>query len=95
MRQNDRICHRVPLRSPRDLEAYVLREESHIEGSPRIIVGKQLPGGLLEVWIDELRGDVLPKLKELNSGERAFSIARRAVVACVRLATRYGCFILN
>lgn len=67
MKQNDRICHRVPLRSAKDLEAFSMREENHIEGTPRVIVGKQLPGGLLEVWTDELRGDVLPRLKELNS----------------------------
>ena len=95
MRQNHRICHRVHLRAPKQLDAFALREEAHIEGTPRIIIGKQLPGGVLELWTDELRTDSLHRLRELNSSERAFGAARRVLLACVRLAERYGCFILN
>jgi hypothetical protein len=63
MKQNDRICHKVPVRSSKDLEAFALREESHIEGTPRVIVGKQLGTSLLEVWTDDLRGEPLLRLK--------------------------------
>ena len=79
MKQNDRICHRLPLRAQKDLDAFALRGQAHIEGTPRIILGKQLPGALLEVWTDELKADPLPRLRELNSGERAFAVARRVV----------------
>jgi len=95
MKQNHRICHRVHLHHPKELDAFALREEAHIEGTPRIIIGKQLAGSVLEVWTDELRSDSLHRLRELNSNERAFGAARRVLVACVRLAERYGCFILN
>lgn len=35
------------------------------------------------------------RLKELNSSEKAFSYARCVMLACLRLAPRYGSFIIN
>lgn len=66
MKQNDRICHTLPLRSPQQLDAFLLRAEQHIEGTPRLTLVRQQPA-ILEVWLDELKPDVLPKLRELNS----------------------------
>lgn len=66
MKQNDRICHTLSLRSPQQLEAFLFRAEQHIEGTPRLIIVRQQPT-ILEVSLDELKADVLPKLRELNS----------------------------
>ncbi len=67
MKQNDRICHTLSLRSPQQLEAFLLRAEQHIDGTPRLTLIKQQQPGFVEVWLDDLKPDVLPKLRELNS----------------------------
>jgi hypothetical protein len=67
MKQNDRICHTLSLRSPQQLEAFLLRTEHHIDGTPRLALARQKQPGILEVWLDDLKPDVLPKLRELNS----------------------------
>ena len=40
MKGGDRVCHRVVLKSGKEREMLVRREENYIEGTPKIIVGK-------------------------------------------------------
>lgn len=40
MKGGDRVCHRVVLKSSKEREMLVRREENYIEGTPKIIVGK-------------------------------------------------------
>jgi hypothetical protein len=58
-------------------------------------VGRQLESGHLEIWTEDLRNEPVQRLKELNSDERAHLYARTILLACVRLAPRYGHFIIN
>jgi hypothetical protein len=95
MKQCDRICHKVPLRSLKELDCYARREESHIEGTPKVIVARHLPLGVQELWTDDLRNEPLARLRDLSSNEKAFSYARRLLVSCCKLAHRYGYFIIN
>lgn len=94
MKGGDRICLKVGLKSAKEREAFLRREENYIEGTPKIIVGK-LDNNIQEIWVDDLRRESVLRLKELNSDERAMSYARVIIGACVRLAPRYGFFIIN
>lgn len=49
MRQGDRVCHRVSLKSAKEREIYLKREENYIEHTPKIIVGK-LENNVQEIW---------------------------------------------
>jgi hypothetical protein len=47
------------------------------------------------VWTEEVRGESIVRLKELNSSEKAVEYARSIMGACVELAPVYGYFIIN
>lgn len=40
MKQSDRICHRITLKSEKERELYRKREEKPIQGTPKVILGK-------------------------------------------------------
>jgi hypothetical protein len=42
MKDLDKVCHIIKEISAKDREAYARREENHIVGTPKIIIGKQL-----------------------------------------------------
>lgn len=43
MKQHDRICHRIAIKSEKERELYKKREEKPVEGTPKIILGKAEP----------------------------------------------------
>jgi hypothetical protein len=78
----------------KEREMYLKREENYIENTPKIIVGK-MEANIQEIWSDDLHSEPVARLKELNSNERAYNYARKIIVACTKLAPRYGFFIIN
>jgi hypothetical protein len=58
-------------------------------------VAKQLENNVQEIWIDDLKSESVARLKELNSDERALGYARVIISACLRLASKYGFFMIN
>jgi len=94
MKQHDRICHRIAIKSEKERELYRKREEKPVEGTPKIILGKAEPT-TQEVWTEDLKNEPLGRLKEANSSERAQVYARTIAGACCTLALQYGFFILN
>lgn len=88
------ICHKVQLRSEKEVEIFKRRECNHIPGTPKIAVEKY-EMHVLTVWTQELRKDCLAQLKELNSNQQAFNFAKTITQACLQLVTVYGFFIIN
>lgn len=94
MRRSLKNCQRVQLKSEKEVEFFRKREERYIKGTPKIAVGA-LQNLVLQVWTENLHKECLWQLKELNSGQKAFSYARTIVETCVALVPCYGYFIRN
>lgn len=94
MKQSDKICIKIAIKSEKERDLYRKREEKYIKGTPKIILGKAEPN-MQEIWIDDLRNEQITKLKEYNNTERAHLYAKTIVNACFGMANHYGYFIIN
>ena len=94
MRTNLKICHKVQLKSEKELENFKKREEYHVKGTPKIAIGR-CQNNLLTLWTEDLRRDCLSLLKNHYSSQKAFEWARVIIEACQTLAPIYGFFIIN
>lgn len=54
MKQSDKICHRILIKSEKERELYRKREEKYIDGTPKIILGKA-DQNMQEIWTDDLK----------------------------------------
>ena len=52
--QGDKVCLRIAIKSEKERELFRKREEKHIEGTPRVVLGKSEPA-LQEIWIDDVK----------------------------------------
>ena len=94
MRNNLKICHKVQLKSEKEIEGFKMREEHHVRGTPRIAVD-HCENNLLTLWTEDLRRDCLSQLKDHYTTQKAFEWARVILEACLTLAPIYGFFIIN
>lgn len=51
MRNSLKICHKVQIKSEKDLEIFRMREEFPLIGTPKILIGKS-DKHLQEIWTD-------------------------------------------
>jgi hypothetical protein len=94
MKPNDKVCHRITIKTEKERELFKKREEKPVEGTPKIILGKAEPN-VQEVWTDELKAEPIARLKEANGSDRGHYYARTVVSGCCGLSQHYGYFMIN